>query len=706
MSGQWTSRTRVTPGGLMVGRWTEAMAQDKSPGSLKRAAASRPHRLVRNLAALYCGLTLLIALLLSAAFWPIEGFARMRALANETIVHGMGVIVLSTLFLTATVFVAAMLVTGSRRQLLLIDEGEAEPDWLPQSLSRWTDVSLPVAARQGQGIVLFIGTLLTCGVTWLLWPLHYPPGTIESDANLLSGFAFALSFISLVCERIVKEFPAAQLPEAPSLRRLLLLATLLFLAAGCFQVAHGVGLAWIRWPTIVVAFVPWLISAELALRAGARQFLPDPEADEATAVTESIIVTLITGGPRAPAMLIRSHLGLDFARSWAVAYLRSAALPATFATAILCWGLTGTKLIEFGQRGVYERFGEPVSVVGPGLHFLLPWPLGKLRTVEFGTNHMIAVGAEQPLAAVEQIKAEDNPPAALNHLWAAANPAEATYLVASQSADQQGFQAVTAEIRVQYRIGMTDAQALQSVYAVADSATLVTEAANRLVGQYFASHTLDSVLGERRETLAESLRSKLADDFAVRNGGVEVVGVLIEAIHPPAGAAAAYHAVQAAEINASASVSNEKGRAVRSAGTAQQEARQALDAAEATAYETTQSAGADAYRFEAERKADGLNPDAFLLERSYRNLTAALQQRRLTIMDARLPADQGPVIDMRGAGPATTAKAAPAPANPAPAQRRPGIIELPTPGSSTESPAPPLTAEEGASKRSKNEPPE
>jgi regulator of protease activity HflC (stomatin/prohibitin superfamily) len=676
------------------------MVRDKSPSSVKRAAASRPHRLVRNLGALYCGLTLLIAVLLSMAFWPIDGLPRMRALASESIVHGMGVIVLSTLVLTTVVLLAASLVTASRRQLLLIGEGAPEGEWLPQSISRWTNVSPPVAARQGQGLILFLGTLLTGAVTWLLWPVTYPPGTIESDANLLSGFAFALSFISLVCERIVKEFPTAQLPEAPSLRRLLLLATVLLLAAGCFQVAHGVGLAWIRWPTIIVAFIPWLISAELALRAGARMFLPDPEASEATAITESIIVTLITGGPRAPAMLIRSHLGLDFARSWAVAYLRSAALPATFATAILCWGLTGTKLIEFGQRGVYERFGEPVSVLGPGLHFLLPWPLGKLRTVEFGTNHMIAVGSEQPVVAAEQIKAEDSPPAALNHLWAAANPAETTYLIASQSADQQGFQAVTAEIRVQYRIGMTDAQALQSVYAVADTATLVKEAANRLVGQYFASHALDAVLGERRETLAELLRSRLADDFAVRSGGVEVVGVLIEAVHPPAGAAAAYHAVQAAEINASASVSNERGRAVRGAGVAQQEARQALDAAEATAYEAQQSAAADAYRFDAERNANGLSPGAFLLERSYRNLTAALQQRRLTIVDDRLPADQGPVIDMRGAGAAPKAAA---PANPAAAQRRPGIVELP--GTSTERPPPPLTAEEAApGKRSKNEP--
>jgi regulator of protease activity HflC (stomatin/prohibitin superfamily) len=675
--------------------------------STKKAAASRPHRLVRNLAWLYGSFTLIIALLLSMAFWPIEALPRLRGLARESIIHGLGAIVLSSLMLTTTVVLATLLMTAARRQLLPA-EGREGPDWLPESLSRsLASISPQVAARQGQGVILFLGTALIGLATWLLWPETYPPGNPEAGANLLAGVAFALSFVTLVAERILKEFPAPQLPEAPSLRRLLLLTTVILLAAGCFQVAHGVGLGWVRWPTMVVAFLPWLISAEFAGRAFARLFLPDPPAEEATAISESIIVTLITGGPRAPAMLLRSHLGLDFARSWAVRYLKSAALPAVFATLILCWVLTGVKLIEFGQRGVYERFGEPVSVLGPGLHLLLPWPLGKLRTVEFGTNHMIAVGSEQPVEAAELIKAEDIPTAGLNHLWAATNPAETTYLVASQSGGQQGFQAVVAEIRVQYRIGMTDAQALQSVYSVADPSVLVKEAANRQVGQYFASHTLDAVLGERRESLAELLRSRLAEDFAVRNGGVEVIAVLIEAIHPPAGAAAAYHAVQAAEINASASVSNERGRAVRAGGVAQQEARQSLDSADATAFETEQAAQAEAYRFEADRNANRLNPTAFLLERSYRSLSAALQQRRLTIMDHRITSDQGPMIDMRGVGKGDAApKGAPAPANPAGAQRRPGIVELPS-ATSTERPPPPLTSEEGdASKARKNEPPE
>src|SRR5262249_29304650 len=239
------------------------IATSAKKAAAAKAAASRPHRLVRNLAWIYGSFTLIIALLLSMAFWPIEALPRLRAFASESIAHGLGAIVLSSLMLTTTVLLAVLVMTAARRQLLPAEVQEEGPSWLPQSLSqRLAGISPQVAARQGQALILFLGTALTGLATWLLWPATYPPGNPEAGANLLAGVAFALSFVTLVAERIVKEFPAPQLPEAPGLRRLLLLVTVILLAAGCFQVAHGVGLAWVRWPTMVVAFLPWLIAAE------------------------------------------------------------------------------------------------------------------------------------------------------------------------------------------------------------------------------------------------------------------------------------------------------------------------------------------------------------------------------------------------------------------------------------------------------------
>jgi regulator of protease activity HflC (stomatin/prohibitin superfamily) len=176
---------------------------------------------------------------------------------------------------------------------------------------------------------------------------------------------------------------------------------------------------------------------------------------------------------------------------------------------------------------------------------------------------------------------------------------------------------------------------------------VVRQAASRLALRYFGSRTLEAVMGAQRESLQETLRSEIARDVAAAKGGIEIVGVVIEEIHPPAGAAAAYHAVQAAGINAEASISTEIGKAAATSGTAQSEAIQLLGSAQASAVETVETANGDAYRFVADKRGYDLSPRSFLMEHSYRNLASALVQTPLTIIDHRLKAGSGTVIDMR-----------------------------------------------------------
>src|SRR5262249_3330331 len=146
---------------------------------------------------------------------------------------------------------------------------------------------------------------------------------------------------------------------------------------------------------------------------------------------------------------------------------------------------------------------------------------------------------------------------------------------------------------------------------------------------------------------AEFLRDALARDLASYHAGIEIVGVHIESVHPPFGAAAAYHAVQAAEINANASIFNETGRAKRMAGVAQQEAHQQLSSSQAAATEKVEDAKGEAFQFNADRKANAEGHNSFITERTYSNLVAALSQARLTIVDHRLSASQTPIIDLR-----------------------------------------------------------
>jgi regulator of protease activity HflC (stomatin/prohibitin superfamily) len=607
------------------------MNQPAAPSATPPPLVPRPHRFVRRLTLMYAVASLIVVLLLATWFLPASMAPRTRDLVDEAIAGGLGGMVLTALLLALTGLAATLSLTAARYRLWRFEPG--------------------FTARVGQALILPLGAATVLAGAWLLWPVDAVT-VIPANANTVAAFVFALAFVSLVAERSMGGFPAAQLAEAPSLRRLLLLCTLLLLAAACVELGRAAELSWLRWPTLLLICLPCLVALELSVRALARMFLPAPAAAVAKAVTDSIFATLLTGGPRAPGVLLRTHLGLDFARSWALSFLSAAILPAIGGTALLCWALSGLKLIDLGERGIYERFGAPIAVLGPGLHVLVPWPLGRLRPVEFGAIHSVAIGVDQSNEDKEEksVDAEALPPASLNRLWESAHPGQAEYLVASTSSGLQGFQTVSTEISVLYRVGLTDADALASVYSVADPETLVREAASRLVLRYFNSRTLEAVLGAKRENIADALRAALVADLGKRHAGIDVVSVLIEEIHPPAGAAAAYHAVQAAQINATASISDETGRAKRTTGIARQESHQLTTAAAAQAEETLHAANADAYQFNADRRAYAEAGRAFLLERSNRDVVAALSQTPLIIVDHRLTEAQSPVIDWRALG--------------------------------------------------------
>lgn len=611
--------------------------------------APRSYRTVHRLAWVYGVAAAAFGALFSGALLPASSWPRAHGIAHELIVGGLGGIVLTTLLLALTTLLGTTALAAARfRHANASDEARLA------ARRRWSLIDPGFAARQVQAIVVPIGTVLIFVLLRLLWPAKAPLH-VEATGNVAAAFVFALAFVSLIAERVMKEFPAPQLPEAPALRRLLLLGTITLLAAACAEIGRGVNVTWVRWPEMVLICIPAVVALELTLRALARLFLPRPNAEESHAVADSIVVALLTGGPRAPGTLLRTHLGLDFARSWALSFLSAATLPAIFATGLLCWGLSGLKLINLDHRGVYERFGAPVAVLGPGLHLLLPWPFGRLRPVEYGTIHSVAIGVAkaEPDSVGGKISAEAVPPPSMNRLWETAHSGQAHYLVPSAGTGAQSFQSVSTEISVLYRVGLTDKAALNSVYSVEDPESLIRDIAGRLVLRYFNSRTLEQVIGAERENVAASLRDKLVAALNARNAGIDVVSVLIEEIHPPTGAASAYHAVQAAEINADATVFAEQGRAERTTGIAAQEAHQLTTSASAQAIETTDAAASQAYHVNADRTAYARGGCAFLLERYYGNLKTALSRVPLTIIDNRLGSTQGPIIDLRQ-NPSTT----------------------------------------------------
>jgi regulator of protease activity HflC (stomatin/prohibitin superfamily) len=593
------------------------------------AVAEAGLRAVRLIALPYAALAVALAAVLAApaAFPTLAWLAELRR-------SGLAALALAALLVALAGLAAAWTLARARRNAARYGDAllVGRVARLPQAL-----VVVPLAGLAG-----------LCA--WMPGPLA---GLAVPPADLcaaIGGAAIVLAFPLLVAERSVAAVPEALLPEAPALRALLLLPVLVWPALGGLEIAAGLG------APVTVRLAGWLglllalVAAELAVRALLRLFLPPPPAEAARAAVHSTLAGLLAAAPRGRATLadpIRAHLGIDFARSWALAYVRRALPAVSLLLLVFCWGLSGVVLVGLDRRAVYERFGAPVAVLHPGAHLILPWPLGRLRWLDYGTLHEMPLGSAEDTAAPEPIAAEALPPPSADRMWERAHPAEVMLLTASQRAGQQGFQTVSLDLRMLWRAGMGDADALRLAYRAADPQALVRSAAGRATTQFFSARTLDDVLGENRAAMSDGLRAAMQQRLDAFASGIEVVAVVIEAIHPPVGAADAYHAVQAAEIAANASISAERGRAQGALAVSRQTANALVDSAQAAAAEQTGTARADLARFAADRAASGAGGEAFLLERYFAALTNALTNVPLTILDHRVEAADAPVLDIR-----------------------------------------------------------
>lgn len=562
---------------------------------------------------------------------------------------------LTSLLLAFTGSLATTIMAWARRRAVAAHR-ETVPRWrrAVSLLPPGNPALIGRTARWPQAIVVTALAALAIACAGLPPAAHV--FAVPSAKGILLGAALLVFvFPLLIAERWLAAQPASQLPETAALRSLFLLPVLAWTASGLAQIAAALGIAFATRIDIVILVVLTAVAAELGLRALARCFLPPPPPETAHAAIDSALASMIAEGLRTRSLAepIRQQLGLDFSRSWALAYLRAATPPILLLLLLVCWGLTGIVLINTDQRGVYERFGSPVAVLNPGAHLMLPWPLGQVRRVDYGIIHEAPLSQSDTGVTIRRVGAEDLAPAEADRLWEQAHPGELMFLIASGTADRQTFQVVSADIKLRYRIGLTDQDVLRAAYQVADPIALLHAAAGRVVATFFASQTLDTVLGENREEIADRLRAALRRELDTTGSGIDLTAVVVEAIHPPAGAAEAYHSVQAAEIRANTSIEAERGRAKSTQAKAEEYATEIVAQARAAAAETVGAARADLTRFTADRAAAMANGDAFLLERRLTAIAAGLANASLTISDHRIPASEAPVLDLRPLLPAT-----------------------------------------------------
>jgi regulator of protease activity HflC (stomatin/prohibitin superfamily) len=536
---------------------------------------------------------------------------------------------------------------------------EASEEAEARILEWWNKFSSRILAKLGaQGIesacltglsTLALAIVLRCSDSAL-------SGAALGSWKVIAGGSLGLlAFGLLVLERDFARYQLAEWPEALSYSHAcrLGIATLLF--SDIAVLIDSPTSLWAPRLAFASALFPALLAAEFLVRTGVSLFSSKDEQLEPKLLARSSLGALITWPPPSLDHLqqsLKERFGIDLRQNWAFAFVRRASLPVLLGTCLVGWLLTGVSELPPDRRGVYEVFGKPRTVVGPGLHPGLPWPLSHMRSVENGVVHEIATTLpSEGVTALEAGGADDRPPVSANRLWDASHVAEKSLLIASQGQSAQGFQIVNMDVRFFYRIALTQEGAMRAAYQTSNLPSLLRSTASRVLVTVFASRTLDGVLGEERVALSHLIGESVQRRMDDLNSGVEILATVVEAIHPPAGAADAYHSVQAAQIASEASISRQRGEAAITTNAAREEATLETDSAAAAGHETLDAARAVASRFNAEQRAYRTAGNAFMFEYYLSQVALGLSKSQITIVDHRIGSTTAPTIDLRRYGP-------------------------------------------------------
>jgi regulator of protease activity HflC (stomatin/prohibitin superfamily) len=472
---------------------------------------------------------------------------------------------------------------------------------------------------------------------------------------LAGGSLGLLTFALLVLERDFARYQSSEWPEAICYSHACRPGVATLLISDIAVLIDSPTSVWAPRLAFAAGLFPALLATEFLVRTGVSLFSSKDEQLEPPLLARSSLGALITWPPPSLDRLqqnLKDRFGIDLRQNWAFSFVRRASVPVLLGTCLVGWLLTGVSELPPDRRGVYEVFGKPRTVVGPGLHAGLPWPLSHMRSVENGVVHEIATTLpSEGVSASDSGAADDRPPVSANRLWDASHVAEKSLLIASQGQTAQGFQIVNMDVRFFYRIALSPEGAMRAAYQTSDLPSLLRSTASRVLVTVFASRTLDGVLGEERVALSRLIGESVQQRMDDLNSGVQILATVVEAIHPPAGAADAYHSVQAAQIASEASISRQRGEAAIETNAARELATLETDSAAATGREILDAARAVASRFKAEERAYSTAGNAFMFEYYLSQVALGLGKSQATIVDHRIGNTAAPTIDLRRYGP-------------------------------------------------------
>ena len=291
--------------------------------------------------------------------------------------------------------------------------------------------------------------------------------------------------------------------------------------------------------------------------------------------------------------------------------------------------------ISPGDQGLIERFGRPLaerSVLEPGVHLKMPWPIDDVQRFRTREIQIVNVGF-----VAEEGEGDGHDKAVL---WTGKHyKDESNWLIASRGGRTAGStngpadggipsDLINVTVPVQFQIQDLRAWA----YNHADAAMLLEKVATREVVRYLAGTDLFELMASGRSQASEELRKRIQDQADQLKMGVDVVFVGLQDLHPPSKVAPKFQELVATGQENEAKKHQANGYALSTVNLAKGNAERLLNEAQAYSNRTVMSASAIGAQFTNRVVAYRASPQVYMQRAYLKALETGLTNSRKYVL--------------------------------------------------------------------------
>jgi membrane protease subunit HflK len=217
--------------------------------------------------------------------------------------------------------------------------------------------------------------------------------------------------------------------------------------------------------------------------------------------------------------------------------------------------------VDPGEQAVLERYGKFVTILKPGGHFKLPWPVDRAYRYPTEQIQTIDVG----------FSPGSDPVAGNTVLWTVPHTKEENFLVANHisaraqaTANEAGetppvpVSLLTVSIPVQFRI----TNLVDWAYDNQQPTKLLEQISYREVVRYLVSADLNEIMSVRREEAAQTIHDRIQAEADLHNLGASIIFVGLQDIHPPVKVAPDYEKYVSVNHTTNAEIRNAEAEAI------------------------------------------------------------------------------------------------------------------------------------------------